>query len=98
MTAPDEPVGEPAPTDRRLRVIAGTAEDGEKVLALLDDSTIRVDLSSGTVPWRQQILAQPTHLRGAQTAQLQRVGPPPGARSHPSTRRDHRTAPCPASS
>lgn len=57
MTAPDEPVGEPAPTDRRLRVIAGTAEDGEKVLALLDDSTIRVDLSSGTVPWRQQILA-----------------------------------------
>lgn len=57
MTAPDEPADEPTPPDRRLRVIAGTVEDGEKVLALLDHSTIRVDLPSGTVPWRQQVLA-----------------------------------------
>lgn len=57
MTAPDELASEPAPPDRRLRVMAGTVEDGEKVIALLDNSTIRVDLLPGTVPWRQQVLA-----------------------------------------
>lgn len=57
MTTPDQSVSELAPPDRRLRVIAGTVEDGEKVITLLDHSTIRVDLPSGTVPWRQQVLA-----------------------------------------
>lgn len=57
MNTPDDETGHPAPPDRRLRVIAGTAEVGEKILALLDASTIRVDLPSGAVPWRQQILA-----------------------------------------
>jgi len=57
MTTPEQSASELAPADRRLRVIAGTVEDGEKVIALLDHSTIRVDLPSGTVPWRQQVLA-----------------------------------------
>lgn len=57
MTAPDEAATQPTPPDRRLRVVTGTDEDGENVLALLDSSTIRVDLPSGTVPWRHQVLA-----------------------------------------
>ena len=56
MSTPDDAATPPAP-DRRLRVVAGTDEDGEKVVALLDSSTIRVELPSGTVPWRQQVLS-----------------------------------------
>lgn len=57
MTAPNELVGEPSPPDRRLRVIAGTAKEGKQILTLLDETTVRVDLPSGAVPWRQQVLA-----------------------------------------
>lgn len=59
MSAPGqngEPA-QPATPDRRLRVVAGSDEDAEKVIALLDNSTIRVELQSGAVPWRQQVLA-----------------------------------------
>lgn len=43
--------------DRRLRVIAGAHEESARIVRLLDDATIRVELPPGEVPWRQQVLA-----------------------------------------
>lgn len=56
MTVENEHEQVTAP-DRRLRVVAGADQDAAKVIELLDNATICVQLPSGDVPWRHQLLA-----------------------------------------